>query len=76
MSWLRHKNCQREFIQTRSGMWRHIEPQKLSEAARGAVLDQSECEHVASCQLCQELLVFFLKQIATSPDSKPNVKAA
>jgi len=57
-------------------MWRHIEPQKLLESGRGAVLDQSETEHLASCQLCQELLTFFLRQISTQSESKPIVRAA
>jgi hypothetical protein len=57
-------------------MWRHIEPQKLFESGRGTVLAESETEHLASCQLCQELLIFFLRQISTLSESKPIVTAA
>jgi len=65
-----------QIIQTRNDMWRHIEPVRLSEGTRGGVLDECESEHLASCQLCQELLIFFFEQTDTLSASKPTGKAA
>lgn len=44
-------------------MWRHLEADRLFAGAKGMPLDESETDHLACCELCQELLVFFQKQI-------------
>jgi hypothetical protein len=46
-------------------MWRHIEPERLYQATQGAKLLDSESDHLASCQMCQELLLFFEEEIRT-----------
>jgi hypothetical protein len=47
-------------------MWRHLEPDRLHAVAHGMPLDESETKHLAHCEFCQELLVFFQEQIAES----------
>ena len=55
-------------------MWRHVELDRLYKGAQGAPLDESETDHLLSCELCQELLIFF-KEHALNPP-KPEIKAA
>jgi len=55
-------------------MWRHLEPQRLHEATQGAPLLDSEAEHLAFCEVCQELLVMF-PMLVLSPE-RPEKKAA
>lgn len=53
-------------------MWRRIEPNRLVQAVKGKELLESETNHLASCELCLELLIFFEEQIGktTSPEKK------
>jgi hypothetical protein len=44
-------------------MWRHIEPDRLYQGAQGAELLDSESDHLVSCEICHELLIFFEEQI-------------
>jgi hypothetical protein len=57
-------------------MWRHVEPQRLLEGTRGGMLDERETDHLVSCELCQELLIFFEEQSSTLNQSQPDDKAA
>jgi len=45
-------------------MWPHLDPDRLFAGASGMTLDERETSHLACCDLCQELLVFFQEQIA------------
>jgi len=53
-------------------MWRHIEPDRLLQGARGQELLQSETDHIASCEFLPELLIFFQEQVrkASSTEKK------
>jgi hypothetical protein len=53
-------------------MWRHIEPERLLQCAQGKELLESETDHLASCEDCLELLIFFQEQIryTASPEKK------
>jgi hypothetical protein len=50
----------------------HIEPERLLQGAKSKELLESETNHLASCELCLELLIFFQEQIrkAASPEKK------
>src|SRR5262245_50199608 len=45
-------------------MWRHIEPDRLLQCVQGKELLESEADHLASCEDCLELLIFFQEQIS------------
>jgi hypothetical protein len=53
-------------------MWRHIEPDGLLQVARGQELLEIETDHIASCEFCLELLIFFQEEIrnTTPPEKK------
>jgi hypothetical protein len=40
------------------------------------MLDERETDHLVSCELCQELLIFFEEQSSTLNQSQPDDKAA
>jgi len=50
----------------------HIELERVLLGSQGENLLQSEMDHVASCELCLELLIFFQEEIGntTSPEKK------
>jgi hypothetical protein len=50
----------------------HIEPERLLLGAQGKELLESEATHLACCELCVELLIFFQEQIryTASPEKK------
>ena len=57
-------------------MWQHIEPDRLLKAAEGVVLGESETAHLAWCEFCQEMLVFFVAHRPLLEPSNPDVRAA
>ena len=52
-------------------MWRHIDPDRLLQGAQGGELLDSECDHLVSCDICQELLIFLEEQMVTTFSSEP-----
>jgi hypothetical protein len=52
-------------------MWRHIDPDRLLQGAQGGELLNSECDHLVSCDICQELLIFLQEHMAATPSSEP-----
>jgi hypothetical protein len=45
----------------------HIEARKLSEAVTGdAVFEQSEMQHLATCEECLQLIRFLVRQLLLS----------
>jgi len=51
-------------------MWRHIEPDRLCQGAQGAELLDRESDHLVSCEISHELLIFFEEQIKGMPGSE------
>jgi len=49
-------------------MTQHLDTNRLYATADGMCLDESENNHLAYCELCQELLVFFEARMAEFDD--------
>src|SRR5436190_22334556 len=57
-------------------LWQHIEPDRFIQALEGSLFEESETAHLAFCELCQELFLFFVRERPSAPTTKPGLKAA